>query len=65
MAAVQGSSQARLPTESQTGWIIFAALMLGLAGGFNICFGLNALLKPPSTRWSGSRRSRRSRSRRS
>jgi hypothetical protein len=44
MAATQGSSQARLPTESHTGWIIFAALILALAGGFNICFGLTALL---------------------
>src|SRR3954447_4826491 len=41
-SAPQGST--RLPTESQTGWIIFAALMLALAGGFNICFGLTALL---------------------
>jgi hypothetical protein len=38
------SSQPRLRTESQTGWIVFAALLLALAGGFNIFYGLAGLL---------------------
>jgi hypothetical protein len=42
--APQGSSQPRLRTESQTGWIVFAALLLSVAGGFNIFYGLAGLL---------------------
>jgi hypothetical protein len=39
----QASSQTHPRTESQTGWIVFAALMLAVAGGFNIFYGLTAL----------------------
>jgi hypothetical protein len=42
--AATSSQQPRLRTESQTGWIVFAGLLLALAGGFNIFYGLAALL---------------------
>ena len=49
MAATQSHPR----TESQTGWIVFAALILAVAGGFNICYGLAALLNDEVLRVGG------------